>query len=62
MPKATSRMANQSICEKTFFPPSRKIRPIVLLLYKEYLEYMMYIIVVNQVRPRRSMFIATVKF
>jgi hypothetical protein len=60
--EATSRMANRRLREKTIFPPSHIIRPIMILLYKEYLEYIMYIIVVDQDRLLRSFFISIVNF
>jgi hypothetical protein len=62
VPEATSRMANRRLREKTIFPPSHIIRPIMILLYKEYLEYIIYIIVVDQDHPLRSFLILTVNF
>jgi hypothetical protein len=62
VPEATSRMANRRLRGKTIFPLSHIIRPLMILLYKEYLEYIMYIIVVDQDRLLRSFFISIVNF
>lgn len=62
MPETSSTLANQRIEEKIVFSPFYFMRPFELILYKEYVEYIMYKSAIHLDRPYFGSLIPTVEF